>query len=180
MVIRDKLYTLAEFDQLLAAHPERLLELINGRINEKVVGRKHGRYAANIMTHIVNWYHQNQIDGHYGMEVHHFVDRGIDFKPQPDVHFAYGGEEQPGGTVKGMPDFVAEVKSPGNSHEELHEKTRLYLQYGTRLVWLILPTSMTVEVHRADGSTATYKAGQTLSDEEVLPGLRIKVSDIFA
>mgnify|MGYP006274393035 CR=1 FL=1 len=180
MVIRDKLYTLAEFDQLLAAHPERLLELINGRINEKVVGREYGKCATNIIGYIFNWRQQRGVEGHLGTEVHHLVDNSVAFKPQPDVSFAYGGEEQPSGTVKGMPDFVAEVKSPGNSYEELREKTRLYLQYGTRLVWLVLPTSMTVEVHRADGSTATYKAGQTLSGEDVLPGLRIKVSDIFA
>ena len=180
MVIRDKLYTLAEFDQLLAAHPERLLELINGRINEKVVGRKHGRYALNIGGAILNWYRENGIDGHYGTEVHHFVDEQTPFKPQPDISFAYGGEEQPGGTVKGMPDFVAEVKSPSNSYDELHEKVRLYLQYGTRLMWLVFPTSMTVEVYRADGSTATYKQGQTLSGEDVLPGFSIKIRDIFA
>ena len=180
MVIRDKLYTLAEFDQLLAAHPERLLELINGRINEKVVGRKHGRVAARILKALVQWYDDHNIDGHFGTEVHHFVDESIAFKPQPDVHFAYGGEEQPGGTVKGMPDFVAEVKSPSNSYDELREKARLYLQYGTRLMWLVFPTSMTVEVYRADGSTATYKQGQTLSGEDVLPGFSIKVRDIFA
>jgi Uma2 family endonuclease len=180
MVIRDKLYTLAEFDQLLAAHPNRLLELIDGRINEKVVGRKHAQCVANIIGHLFIWYKQSEAQGHFGPEIHHFVDASTPFKPQPDVSFAYGGEEQPGGTVKGMPDFVVEVKSPGNSYDELREKTRLYLQYGTRLVWLVLPTPMTVEVYRADGSTATYKQGQTLSGDDVLPGFSIKVRDIFA
>lgn len=179
MLIRDKHYTIEEFEQFVVANPDRLLELINGRIVEKVVGRDHGRIVLKIGSRLIQWDEQNQIEGHYGTEVHHFVDDTIPFKPQPDVSFAYGGEEQPGGTVKGMPDFVVEVKSPGNTHDALREKARLYIQYGTRLVWLVFPLPRTVEVHHADGTIETFTAGQALSGGDVLPGFSMAVADMF-
>lgn len=43
MVLGDKTYTIAEFEDYIMQHPDRLFELIDGRIVEKVVGRKHGK-----------------------------------------------------------------------------------------------------------------------------------------
>lgn len=38
------------------------------------------------------------------------------------------------------PEICVEVRSPSNSEEELHFKTRLYLEAGAREVWIVLET----------------------------------------
>ena len=43
MVISDKTHKIEEFEAYAAAHPEQLLELIDGRIVEKVTSEEHGK-----------------------------------------------------------------------------------------------------------------------------------------
>jgi len=47
-----------------------------------------------------------------------------------------------------MPDLAVEIASPSNTSAELREKAALYLQHGSRMVWLVLPDQNGVEVCR--------------------------------
>ena len=180
MVITDKTCTLREFDTYIYNNPKALVELINGRMIEKVTGTEHGRAVANILYELVAWYKQNGIDGHYGTEVHHTIDDETDTMLQPDVSFSYRITQRPGGTVQGLPDFVVEVKSPGNSYDDLRDKARLYIANGTKLVWLVYPTRQIVETYAADGTNDLFTSDMSVSGGDVLPGFSMGVSDIFA
>lgn len=183
MVISETSYTVAEFEAYAQQHPDKLLELIHGRIIEKVTGRRHGKIVLKIGAWLVQWADANEVKGHYGTEVHHRLpDDAPDADQhvkQPDVSFEYTDEEADDSTVVGMPDFVVEVKSPDNSYSELREKAEFYLAHGTRLVWLIYPTRQLVEVYFADGSSELYKEGDTLSGGAVLPDFSVAVSEVF-
>lgn len=178
-MIDDKQITLAAFERIAADNPDQLLELIDGRIAEKVVGREHGRIVLKLGALLIDWCEANGIQGHYGTEVHHMADEQTPLTLLPDVSFAYGGEALPNGAVKGMPDFVVEVKSASNSYQQLRDKARLYLRHGTRLVWLIYPQRAIVEVYYADGSSELFDKDQTLTGEDVLPGFTLQLRDIF-
>lgn len=78
------------------------------------------------------------------------------------------------------PDLAVEVLSPSNRPAELRAKLRDYFGAGTRLVWVVDPRTRSVAVHHADGAVQRLHAGDELDGGEVLPELRVPVSDLFA
>lgn len=84
--------------------------------------------------------------------------------------------------LKGGPDLVVEVISPGSGRRDRVNKSRLYRKYGVKEYWLVDPEAKTVEVLAAD-DRGWYQAGAY--DEEdtltspLLPGLEVKLKDIF-
>lgn len=76
------------------------------------------------------------------------------------------------------PDLAVEVISPSNEAEDIHRKIRQLLAAGTALVWVVYPTTRTVEVHRPSGAI-TLEGDDLLSGGDVLPGFEIPVREIF-
>jgi len=65
----------------------------------------------------------------------------------------------------------------------LAEKARLYLANGTRLVWVVWPSSGHIDVWHAGhtgGPVATLNASDTLDGEDVVPGFAYPVAAVFA
>jgi Uma2 family endonuclease len=81
------------------------------------------------------------------------------------------------------PDLAVEVASPSQDAEDMAAKARLYLQAGTRLVWVVWPGSEQIDVWQHDvltGPTATLRSGDMLQGEPVIPGFRYPVAELFA
>jgi len=79
------------------------------------------------------------------------------------------------------PDLAVEVASEYQYQPGLDEKARRYLDFGTRLVWVIWPRYQKVDVwHPGDTAPATLAAGDTLDGEDVVPGFRFPVANLFA
>lgn len=77
------------------------------------------------------------------------------------------------------PDIAAEVVSPNDLYYEVEEKVEEYLDAGVKLVWVVNPPTRTVRVHRADGTVTDLGEEDELSGEDVLPGFRCRVRDLF-
>ncbi|MGF1503964.1 MAG: Uma2 family endonuclease [Anaerolineae bacterium] len=80
------------------------------------------------------------------------------------------------------PDLAVEVISPGNTSDAFAEKTRRYLDAGTRLVWNVYPRRRAVEVFRMEAGEVvqtTLTAEDTLSGGDVLPGFELPVAAVF-
>lgn len=78
-----------------------------------------------------------------------------------------------------VPDLVVEVISPHDLAGELSIKRNQWLKAGVQLIWIIDPLEETVEVYRADGTTARFGPTDTLTAEPVLPEFRVAMSDLF-
>ena len=81
------------------------------------------------------------------------------------------------------PDLAVEVASPTQTGTELAAKARVYLRAGTRLVWVVWPLSLHIDVWRADVLTGPVEAlttSDTLSGEDVVAGFSYAVADLFA
>jgi Uma2 family endonuclease len=79
------------------------------------------------------------------------------------------------------PDLAVEVASPNENTPGLNEKARRYLQFGTRLVWVVWPRHQTVDVwHAGDTTATTLTAKDTLDGEDVVPGFRYPIASLFA
>jgi Uma2 family endonuclease len=103
---------------------------------------------------------------------------------KPDVSFVRFGrlpnEQLPEGFIRIPPDLAVEVISPRDFAKDTDEKVAEYLAAGVRLVWVIHPESKTVLVYRADGSIVGLRERDELSGEDVVPGFRCRVAEVFA
>jgi Uma2 family endonuclease len=77
------------------------------------------------------------------------------------------------------PDIAVEVVSPNDLAYEVDAKVREFLEAGARLVWVVNPETRTVEVHRAHGQGTILREQDELAGEDVLPGFRCRVADLF-
>jgi Uma2 family endonuclease len=83
------------------------------------------------------------------------------------------------GYSRRIPDLVTEIKSPSNTEAEVLDKISIYLAGGVRLVWLIRPIQRTVTVYRPNGPQQILGEGDVLEGEDVLPGFRLPLSELF-
>jgi Uma2 family endonuclease len=102
---------------------------------------------------------------------------------KPGVSFICRGRLPGGKRPKGhcliAPDLAAEVPSPNDSYSEVEEKVGEYRRAGVRLIWVIHPPTRTVRVHRLDGTVSDLTDADELSGEDVIPGFRCAVRDLF-
>ncbi len=68
------------------------------------------------------------------------------------------------------PDFVLELRSPGDSLSKLQAKMGEYIENGTQLGWLLNRQDQQVEIYRLGRSMEVLEAPAILSGEAVLPG----------
>jgi Uma2 family endonuclease len=78
------------------------------------------------------------------------------------------------------PDLMIEIVSPGQTVAELENKLTRSIRNGVRLGWLVRPRQRQIRVFRPGRTPETLGAGQTLSGEDVVPGFRLKIDEIFA
>jgi Uma2 family endonuclease len=74
------------------------------------------------------------------------------------------------------PDLAIEILSRDDDKSALFEKAKLYLENGSRVVWIVDPYQKGVMVITADGR---HWVTDTLTCPELLPGFSINVQDIF-
>ncbi|HEU5116690.1 MAG TPA: Uma2 family endonuclease, partial [Isosphaeraceae bacterium] len=84
-----------------------------------------------------------------------------------------------GGFLTIAPDLAVEVISPNDLAEDVERKIMEYLSAGVRLVWVVYPSTRSVHVFRADGSTTAVRESDRLDGGEVLPGFSVAVADLF-
>jgi Uma2 family endonuclease len=63
MLVSEKIYTLEEFDEYVVEHPDTILELIDGRIVEKLTTEKDGKIFINIGGELSAWQKKNRHQG---------------------------------------------------------------------------------------------------------------------
>ncbi|MEI6046799.1 MAG: Uma2 family endonuclease [Chloroflexota bacterium] len=79
------------------------------------------------------------------------------------------------------PDLAVEVASPTDRDYDIESRVKEYQKVKVKLVWVIHPYSQTISVYRlTNGLKAqNYVGDEELEGEDVLPGFKLKVSDIF-
>jgi Uma2 family endonuclease len=102
---------------------------------------------------------------------------------RPDASFIardrYALDQLSDGFLHIAPDLVVEVISPNDLAKDVEKKVEEDLGAGVRLVWVVDPDTRTVRIDRADGSAARLRQGDELSGEDVVPGFRCPVRDLF-
>jgi Uma2 family endonuclease len=158
-------------------------ELDRGRLIIMVPpGHEHGATQLQIGTELML---QGQRKGHGRAytEIGVVLSRNPDSVVGPDAAFVVASRlpvrESREGYLETIPDLVVEVRSKNDSLAELTQKISDYLAAGVRIVWVADSTAKTIVAHAADSPPRTYRASDTLSAGEVIPGFQLNVAEIF-
>ena len=77
------------------------------------------------------------------------------------------------------PELIVEIMSPNDSWSDINDKLAEYFAIDVQLVWIVNPARKEVHIYRALTEIEIFKAGETLSGGEMLPGLSIPVDELF-
>jgi Uma2 family endonuclease len=77
------------------------------------------------------------------------------------------------------PDFVAELRSPSDSLDDLHAKMNEYVSGGALLGWLLDPETRRVWVYAPDENPVCLEDPKVVTGGSVLPGLTIELASIW-
>jgi Uma2 family endonuclease len=159
-------------------------EMVDGELVEKNVGFESAIVGAALLRllhhHCTNPFIGWVVGGHGSYQM--FPDRPKLVR-EPDVSFVRLGrfpkEQPPRGHARLAPDLAVEVVSPNDLYYEVDAKVAEYRGAGVRLIWVISPATRSVLVRRLDGSVSEVREDGELSGEDVVPGFRCRVADLF-
>jgi Uma2 family endonuclease len=106
---------------------------------------------------------------------------------EPDLLFVSGVRQHEVLTpehVRGAPDLVVEIGSPGTRKRDETIKRRLYERFAVSEYWVIDPELDTIKIYRRSGDRYTRPAELTLEHGDtlttsLLPGLEMPLAKIF-
>ena len=161
----------------------RRYELVRGELIEMPpVGFEHGDVTAGLVTPMRAHADRHRL-GKVLIELGYVLARDPDTVRAPDISFVAAsrlpGLTAPRGFFVGAPDLAVEVVSPGDTAAEVDDKVQTYLAAGTRLVLIVHPRTRTVTAYRPDGTARVLQTSDILDFGALLPGLSIRVADIF-
>lgn len=184
MVIRDKTYTVDEYYMLMEARQDdKRFELVEGYMVEMPPPRWiNSRIARQIAMYLGLYVEENDLGDVLGADGGYVLSPG-DVRI-PDVSFIAQDripEELPK-NPNGSPDLAVEVISPSETAGSINEKTRLYLETGAQVVWIIYPDEEFAEIRTlADNGfhVETVDKNGVLTAKSVLPDFELPMSKLF-
>ena len=101
----------------------------------------------------------------------------------PDVSLTLKGRFPSGRPPKGFgdfaPDLCIEIISPSEDWDEALRKVEEYFAAGAQRVWHLFSETQRAVVYRSPGETTEYEAQDELAGEDLLPGFRCRVAELF-
>lgn len=172
-------------DELLALpRGESRYELINGELKKmSPTGQKHGRITLRLTVPLAKHVQDNQLGEVYAAETGFKLKSNPDTVRAADIAFVRRerlevlGETE--GYWPGAPDLAVEVNSPSDTVRQVEKKVMEWLEFGSRLVWVVSSKLHTVTVYRSLTDIVTLTEKDTLDGGDVVPGFRIALAEIF-
>jgi Uma2 family endonuclease len=171
-------------DELLRMPDAVGYELVGGQLVERNVSHDSSWIGGELYRLLANYCSETRVGWVFPSDASYqcFPD-DPNMVRKPDISFVRQEEIEksglPSGHARFPPDLAVEVFSPNDRHEELSEKIRQYFAAGVRLVWVVDPVLREVFVHRPAGGGTILSRSDELNGEDVVPGFRCQVSDLF-
>ncbi len=171
-------------EELFALGENRPGELVRGELREMAPpGAEHGAVAARLGWRLARYVEENDL----GVVL--IGDAGFQLASDPDTvrgpDIAFIRRDRipatglPRGYWPGAPDLAVEIVSPSDRYEEVEERVADYLAAGAQIVWVVSPGLRTVTVRRSNTPPVLLSEADVLEVEDLLPGFRIRVGEIF-
>ncbi|QEG33391.1 Uma2 family endonuclease [Bythopirellula goksoeyrii] len=179
-------HTLTTADELLAL-PRGMgvrYELVLGELRTmSPTGWHHGSIVSKLHVRLAAYVDANNLGMMFGAETGFRLSSDPDTVRAPDIAFV-AKENVPvklldEGFWPGAPDLAVEVLSPSDRTGEVNEKIDAWLKAGCVAVWIVDPKLETVTTHHPHRDIQVNAAGESMSDDIVLPGFSCAVKDLF-
>ncbi len=168
----------------LAQFPDdgRRRELVDGRIVEwEVTTLRHSFFLGALVGMVRAFVLQHRLGLVAGGDPMVRV-QGSPFNARgPDIAFYARGRrlgDLDAASTEIAPDFVIEILSPSDKASDMQAKVRDWLHAGVRLLWYVDPEAGVTTVYRGN-QIASVDAGEVLDGGDVLPGLQLRLRDVF-
>lgn len=182
LATQGTLLTIEEFERL----PDDgwRCELVRGKVvREPPAGFDHGRLANRILYLLTSFVEEHGLGEVLASETGFVLFEEPPTVRAPDAAFVAEGRVDspaPPGFGRLAPDLAVEVVSPSNTVAEIYSKVMDYLDAGSRLVWTVDPGTRSVTVYRSREAIRLLTEDDELEGEDVLPGFRKGLKEIFA
>ena len=173
-------------EELLAMSDGGHFELIDGELRERNVSALSNLIALQVGRILGNHCFEHDLGWLFAADLGYHC---FPWKPRQvrraDVSFIrrerYPLEEiAKDGFTPIAPDLAVEVVSLNDlASKDVEEKVEEYLRAGVRLVWIVHPVTRTMYVFRGDGTGYRLRSQDELTGEDVIPGFRCRVADLF-
>ena len=146
-------------------------------------GFRHGVIASAIQGNLWRFVRDHDVGVVCAAETGFVLERDPDLVRAPDVAFIRDErlpEEEIPGFLEVAPDLAVEVLSPSDLFSDVEGKVRCWLEHGTSEVWVADPQSRRILIYCADGTVRDLGGQDEIASEDLLPGFRLPVADVFA
>jgi len=159
-------------------------ELIAGELKKMPpAGFEHGACGGQLDAILGHYIREHDLGAIFLAETGFLLARDPDTVRAPDIAFLRKerlGERKRGEAFfPGAPDLAVEVVSPGDTLREVDEKVESWLAAGAAMVWVVNPKWRSVTVYRSPTDIKVLTANYELDGQDVVPGFRCRVGDIF-
>ena len=159
-------------------------ELIRGVLHETMpTGHEHGTIVTNLVFALMSHVRPRRLGTVVASDSSVRLERDPDTVREPDIAYTSAEKIPLDARIPGyadvLPDLVVEIRSPGDSRRAVHDKARMWLSHGVRLVWVVHPDTRTVDVHRPDLPATTVAGRDSLDGADVLEGFTCTLSEVF-
>ena len=157
-------------------------ELVRGELVLMTpAGVYHGKIERRLSTQIGNHTDASGLGEVLSGDTGFLLETDPDTVRAPDVAFVRAErvpQEPVEGFFPGPPDLAVEIRSPSDRNADVLAKISHYLATGVEVVWDVNPKTKTVTTYRQD-TQEVFQEGDTLTEESLLPGFTLEVTDLF-
>ena len=156
-------------------------ELVDGEIRMSPAGDRHSAVALRLGSRLLAFVDQHRLGHVMGADAGYRLPGGN--IRSPDVSFVAKGrfpdDRPPADWGSLAPDLAVEVLSPRDRTRHVFDKIGEYLDVGVRLVWIIDPEEKRAVVYRPPLEASPLGPDDHLDGEDVVPGFRCRLADLF-
>ena len=176
--------TLVTAEQLLEMPDNRWYELVEGELKKMTPPCcRHAAVISVLDGLLGNHVRKHKLGAVLVGDPGFLVARDPDTVLGPDIAFIrrdrLAAEPIGEGFRPGAPDLAVEVRSPGDTEREVHDKALAWLDAGAALVWIVNPAARTVTVYRSASDIETLGARAELDGGDLLPGFHCPIAELF-
>lgn len=160
---------------------DRLCELVDGTLIDKVMGSFESLIAGNIVTELNIYLKGNRIG--IAMGADGMLKLRIKLIRVPDASFISREHLRRSrfprhGVAAVAPTIAVEVISEGNTKREMEEKLDEYFHYGAAEVWYVYPDTKTLERYTSRDNHLTLTVDDVITTP-ILPGFSCPMAPLF-
>jgi len=165
------------FEQATGLADGASFELIHGKLIIKAADAQHADAHARVCGFLYEYFNANSV-GHVLMEFTLLLWPDNPYEARtPDLSVILNENLREENYGTRAPDLAIEILSRDDDRNALFEKAKLYLENGSRVVWIVDPYQKGVMV--VDAKSRRWITDM-LTCPELLPGFSVNVQDIWA